>query len=112
MKTKSAKSLYAKLNISLLVVSGAVLVAGGFLPSVRQAVLADSYQDQIDSLSAENSRSQAAIASLRGQATSYQDVIASLQSQINTLQTSINANQAQQASLQQQITDDQNHRLC
>jgi len=108
MKTKSAKSLYAKLNISLLVVSGAVLVAGGFLPSVRQAVLADSYQDQIDSLSAENSRSQAAIASLRGQATSYQDVIASLQSQINTLQTSINANQAQQASLQQQITDDQN----
>jgi peptidoglycan hydrolase CwlO-like protein len=110
MKTKSKVSQYVpvRLNVAILLVVGLVLVGGSCVPGLRSAVLADGYQDQINALSAQNSRSQAAIASLQDQAASYQDVINNLQSQINTLLGSIASNKAQQASLQQQITEAQN----
>lgn len=109
MKAKVSRNfVVTKLNVSLLVVTTLVLASGSFLPAVRQVVLADSYQNQINALADQNARSQAAISSLRSQAASYQDVINNLQSQINALQASIASNQAQQAALQQQITDDQN----
>lgn len=108
MKTKVSRGVPARVNLAILAVIGLVLIGGSCLPGVRGTVLADSYQDQINTLRAENDRSDAAISSLQNQAASYQDVIANLQSQINSLQSSIASNKAQQASLQQQITDAQN----
>lgn len=108
MKQNVSHRISHKFNVSLLALSAAVLIGGGMVSSLRPTVLADSYTDQINALSAQNSKSQAAIAGLQGQAASYQAIIDGLQSQINSLQASISQNQAQQAALQQQITDDQN----
>lgn len=90
-----------------LVAAGLVLVGGSFIPSIQTA-LADSFQDQINSLSAQNANTRSLVNGLQAQAASYQDAISQLQGQINGLQASINANLTQQASLQQQITDAQN----
>jgi peptidoglycan DL-endopeptidase CwlO len=105
MKTKSKVSQFitAKWNVGLLAVTSAVLVGGSFMPSVTQMVLADSFQDQINSLNAANADARATVNGLQAQAASYQDAINQLQGQINGLQASIDANKAQQASLQQQI---------
>jgi len=84
---------------TLAVVIGALLVA----PIVK----ADTYDNQINSLKAQNAANSAAINNLQLQAASYQDAINQLQGQINSLQSAINDNEAQQAQLQQQISDDQ-----
>jgi len=70
-------------------------------------VLADSLQQQINDLSAQNSATQDVVNGLQSQAQSYQDAINQLQQQISGLQASIDANKAKQVSLQQQIIDDQ-----
>jgi surface antigen len=105
MKTKSTASRFitAKFTVGLLAVSSAVLVGGSFLPSLTQMVLADSFQDQINSLNAANADARSVVNGLQAQAASYQDAINQLQGQINGLQASIDANKAQQVSLQQQI---------
>ncbi len=97
-----------KVRVGLLTLSSAVLVAGSLTPAVRQLVFADSFQDQINSLNAQNADARAVVNSLQSQAASYQDAINQLQQQINGVQASIDANKAQQAALQQQITDAQN----
>ncbi len=106
MKTKVSHTVSAKLTVSLLALSSAVLIGGSFLPSISQ-VLADSFQDQINALNAKNSDARGLVNGLQAQAASYQDAINQLQQQINGIQSSINANLAQQASLQQQIIDTQ-----
>ncbi len=69
---------------------------------------ADQYDDQINSLQAQNNNTQGIVNGLQNQAASYQGVIDQLQAQINATEAALSANQAQQASLQQQITDNQN----
>jgi len=105
MKTKSKVSRFitAKFNIGVLAISSAVLVAGSFVPALTHMVLADSFQDQINALNAQNADKRSVVNSLQAQAASYQDAINQLQAQINGLQASIDANKAQQASLQDQI---------
>ncbi len=104
---KVSQRILAKFSASAVVLSGFFLVAGSFIPSATQMVLADSLQQQIDSLNAQNSNTQGVVDGLQSQAASYQDAIAQLQQQIAGLQASIDANQAKQASLQQQIIEDQ-----
>jgi len=105
MKTyqKVFRHVAVKFSTGGLVLSGLVLVAGSLLPGATQRVVADSIQDQINALSAQNSASQSLVDSLQAQATSYQDAINQLQNQISSLQESISSNQAKQADLQQQI---------
>lgn len=69
-------------------------------------VHADSIQQQIDSLNAQNSQNQQSVNDLQLQATSYQDAINKLQAQIDAIQGALQASIAQQAKLEQQITDD------
>jgi peptidoglycan hydrolase CwlO-like protein len=70
-------------------------------------VHADSLQQQIDSLNAQNAQADSALSGLQLQASSYQDAINKLQAQISSIQGAINANEAEQVSLQQQIQQDQ-----
>jgi surface antigen len=107
MKTKVSHTISTKFTVGLLALSSLVLVGGSFLPSISN-VLADSFQDQINALNAQNSDTRNVVNGLQAQAASYQDAVNQLQAQINGIQDSINANLAQQASLQQQITDAQN----
>lgn len=103
MKTKVSQRITTRFNVGILALSSAVLVGGSFLPSIRQVVLADSFQDQISQLQQENANTQSTVNGLQAEAASYQDAIARLQAQISGLQASINDNLAQQVSLQQQI---------
>ena len=92
-RTKKAVSLVA---LSLLVAISSL--------AQWQVVKADTLQDQIDALNADNAINQQALSQLTSQATSYQDAIKHLQAQIDLLQAQINDNSAKQAALQQQIT--------
>ena len=91
------------LSVGLLVASGFILVAGTFLPTWRQIAFADQFQDQINSLQAQNSTNQATVNNLQAEAASYADAINKLQAQIDGLQASIAANMSLQADLQAQI---------
>ncbi|HEV2403289.1 MAG TPA: CHAP domain-containing protein [Candidatus Saccharimonadales bacterium] len=68
---------------------------------------ADVFQQQIDSLNAQNTQAQSSLSNLQTQASSYQDAINKLQAQISAAQTAISANQADQVTLQQEIAADQ-----
>lgn len=103
MNKKVSRTIATRFNIGVLVLSSAILVSGTFLPSLSQLVQADSFQDQINALQAENAQSSNVVNDLQAQAASYQDAITKLQDQIDGLQASINDNVAQQASLQDQI---------
>jgi len=106
MKNKVSQVITAKFNVGVLALSTAVLVGGTLLPGAT-AVLADSFQDQINQLSQQNADARNQVGALQAVAASYQDTINQLQAQIDSLQASIDANTAQQASLQQQIIDTQ-----
>jgi surface antigen len=106
MKNKVSQVITAKFSVGLLALSSAVIVGGTFLPASQMA-LADSFQDQINSLNAQNANSRNIVSGLQAQAASYQDAINQLQAQIDAMQASIDANVAQQAALQQQIADAQ-----
>lgn len=71
-------------------------------------VHADSFDDQINALNAQNGEARSIVSGLASQASSYQGVINDLQAQISSLQAALTANLDRQASLQQQITDAQN----
>jgi len=107
MKTKRKVSqvFIAGYKTGLLALVSLLLISATILPNVaQQMVLADSIQDQINALNAQNSMTQSQVDSLQNQASTYQAEIAQLQAQINGIQASINTNEAKQASLQQQIT--------
>lgn len=107
MKNNVSQVITAKFSVGVLVLATAVLVGGACLQPMQLA-MADSFQDQINALNAQNSQTRSLVNSLQATAASYQDAISQLQQQIDGLQASINANTAQQASLQQQIIDTQN----
>jgi peptidoglycan DL-endopeptidase CwlO len=107
MKHKVSPAISAKLSVGILAACSAILVSGSFLPSATQKAVADSFQDQINALNAQNANTRSVVNGLQAQAASYQDAINQLQAQINGLQASIDANVAQQAALQQQIIDTQ-----
>jgi surface antigen len=94
-------------QVSLFVVSSFILVSGGILPAWRQVVLADQYQDQINTLNADSASKQAIVDDLQAQAASYADAISKLQQQIDGLQASIDQNLQLQADLQKQIAEAQ-----
>lgn len=70
-------------------------------------VHAESIQQQINSLNAQNSQTQSEVDSLQLQAQSYQDAINKLRTQITGIQNAIAASKAEQAQLQAQIIADQ-----
>lgn len=86
--------------------SVAVLVVGVAFIAASPLVYAQSLQDQINSLSAQNDQKQQSVNDLQLQATSYQDAINKLQGQIGAIETALGASQAEQARLQQQIEAD------
>jgi len=85
----------------------AVLVSAILLFAASPFVYADTIQQQINNLQAQNSQTQQSVDGLQLQASSYQDAINKLQDQISAIQGAIAANEAKQADLQQQITADQ-----
>jgi len=107
MQAKVSKLLAVKYGTVMIAVSTVVLVSGNFLPTATQMVLADSIQDQINSLTQQNSSTANVVNGLQAQATSYQNAISVLQQQISGMQASIVSNQAKQTSIQQQIVQAQ-----
>ncbi len=91
----------------VLYASGILLVAGTLMPVWQQISHAQTYQQQIDALQAENAANRSALNELESQAASYADVITKLQQQIDALQASINSNMDLQADLQRQIAEAQ-----
>lgn len=79
------------------------ILAVGLTVSSLQPTQADSLQDQIDRLAAENELNEQALTNLSAQATSYQDAIKRLQGEITMLNGQIADNQAKQAALQEEI---------
>jgi surface antigen len=90
---------------TFMVLVGVLFVAASAI--VPHMVRADSYDEQINALQAENQQHQNAVSDLASQATSYQDAINQLQAQISTIQSVISANEAKQAELQGQINANQ-----
>ncbi len=105
MKSK-AKSLINKRFIGragVFVVALLLLAVAG-IPQYQKTD-AQSIQDQINALQAQNNDYQNKLDQLQSEATSYQDAINKLQAEITAVQFQINANTAEQAKLQQQIAD-------
>lgn len=93
-------AVYAKTRRIPALALVALVVTGGVFGAL---VHADTLQQQIDSLSAQNAQNQGALNSLQVQAASYQDAINQLQVQISAIQAAIAASQAKQADLENQI---------
>jgi surface antigen/peptidoglycan hydrolase CwlO-like protein len=92
---------------SVIAVLMIVLLIGGVMPRIVQAVTCNTAADcqaQISNLNNQNATASQSLNALQSQAASYQDVVDQLQSQISGLQSQIADNQAKQASLQEQIT--------
>lgn len=103
-KKQSKPTILARLNsLALLAVSCLLIAGAAYMPQVR----ADSIDQQIANLQAQNARNRAAVADLAQTATSYQNAIAQLEGQITQLQGQIDDNVARQAELQKKITDGQ-----
>ncbi len=98
MKSKKALKPLSILPLALLI------AVFGFSILVKPLALADHFDDQINSLRADNSGKAAAQAQLGAQASSLADEISKLQGRIDTLQAQIKANQDKSDDLQRQIT--------
>ena len=104
MKKLTRRSRFFSLSIGTrlpVLAAAGVMIAGVLSPVV--IVRADSFQDQINQLSDQNSQTQNSLNSLVSQAQSYEDAINKLQQQIDSVQAAIAANEAKQADLQAQI---------
>jgi peptidoglycan DL-endopeptidase CwlO len=97
-KTKMLKNI---LSLNKIFFATIILVFAGFAPTAS----ADSYQDQINQLNAQDNLTQAQIDALSNQASSYQAEINQLQGQVSGLQNAIALNQAKQTQIQQQIQE-------
>jgi peptidoglycan hydrolase CwlO-like protein len=106
IKMKNYSSRMAKI-IRVLRAPAVLVIISCFVLGAAPFVHADSLQQQIDSLNAQNAQADSSLSGLSLQASSYQDAINKLQDQIGAIQGAINANEAQQASLQQQIQADE-----
>jgi peptidoglycan hydrolase CwlO-like protein len=96
--------LVNRLRSRTVLAAAVLLISGGSFVAI---VRADSYQQQIDSLNAQNAQAQGSKNALQLQATSYQDAVNVLQQQIYGIQSAIAANQTKQSEIQQQILVDQ-----
>ena len=108
-KTKKIK-MTKKKSLQLwhrLTTFSSLAMIGVFVLASIPLVHADSIQQQIDNLNAQNSQAQQTVSQLQLQANSYQDAISKLQQQIYSIQQAISASQARQAQLTQQIQDDE-----
>lgn len=83
--------------------SAAVLVFGSF--GFVKYISAQSLQQQINELSAENNQNKNQLNALRIEAGSYQDTINALAAQINAYQQEINARQREAEDIQRQIVE-------
>lgn len=90
---------------TFMILVGVLFVAASTI--VPHMVRADSYDEQINALQAQNQQNNNAVNDLANQATSYQDAINQLQAQISTIQGVIASNEAKQADLQGQINANQ-----
>ena len=101
-KNKIKVNLVHKILIipSMLIIS--VVVCGSSLS------YADSIQQQIDSLNAQNSQVQNSVNDLQLQSASYQDAINKVQAQISAIQAAISANETKQTQVQAQVIQAQN----
>lgn len=86
-----------------LVVVAVVSVVGTF--SAMQLIGAQSLQQQINQLNAENNNNHAQLNALQVEAASYQDTINALSAQINAYQEEINRHEAESKALQRQIVE-------
>lgn len=100
----SVKSIIRHFKGAPALLTAALLVLGGISTFSARA---DVFQQQIDSLNAQNAQTQGVLGSLQAQASSYQDAINKLQQQIAGLQAAITINQSQQQTLQAEIDADQ-----
>lgn len=108
MKKKSTSQVMtaatAMSRLKLLpVLLAAVILVAGMTVGANRLVQADSLQEQIDKLAAENETNDRAVADLANQAVSYQDAIQRIQGQLEILRGQIADNQAKQQALQEQI---------
>lgn len=108
MKQKSmkhARRSFKKelIKFPVLFVASLLVIASASFPAAR----ADTIEQQIKALQAENASNQNAINDLQSQAVSYQDAINRLNAQINLLQRQIDDNTSKQQVLQQQIQQKQ-----
>lgn len=107
MKQKSKQHLrierWGRLKSLVLLLVACVLVAG----TVYMPAGANSVDQQIAALRAENARNRATVADLAATARNYQEAISQLQAQIDQLQAQINDNLAKQAELQRTIEENE-----
>jgi surface antigen/peptidoglycan hydrolase CwlO-like protein len=87
----------------LIVLVAAVTVLGSFAGT--RMIGAQSLQQQINELTAENNQNKAQLSALKIEASSYQDTINELSAQINAFQSEINRRQAESEELQRQIVE-------
>ena len=100
MKTNIKKKHWPKkqlfIALSFLLITGSLLSFSPF-------TLAQSIQDQINSLNQQNANTSQQVAQLEGEASSLEDKINRLQDRINGLQTQINDNTTKMQQLEQAI---------
>jgi peptidoglycan hydrolase CwlO-like protein len=89
---------------ALTLAVASILVGGSSFAAIARA---DTLQQQIDTLNAQNNSAQQTISDLQASASSYQDAVYQLESQISAIQAAIVANQASQAQLETEIAADQ-----
>lgn len=85
----------------LLIAVSAVTILGSFAGT--RIIGAQSLQQQINELTAENNKNKAQLDALKIEASSYQETIDALSAQINAFQKEINRRQAESEELQRQI---------
>lgn len=107
-KTKMKQTVRSKtvhvLRSRIVFVALALLLVTGTTAAHFRYTQAQSIQDKINALEAQNRKNDAAVDRLEDQALNYKDAIAKLEAKIATLQHKIDANTAEQARLQKEIT--------
>ncbi len=89
-------------RLAIIAVAAVTLISS--LSAVR-ILSAESLQQQINELTAENNQNKARLDALKVEASSYEDAINKLSAQINAYQAEINTRQAEAEDLQRQITE-------
>jgi surface antigen len=97
LKSISAKRTHQSLAIA------AVIITIGAASVAMPKIYADTFQDQINQLQAQNDQNQTAVDALLLDAVNYQDAIAKLQGEITVVEQNIATNQARQSDLQKAI---------
>lgn len=100
MKTNIKKNYWPK---NQLFIALSFFLIAGWLIGISPYALAQSIQDQINSLNQQNANTSQQVAQLEDEASSLEDKINKLQDRINGLQTQINDNTTKMQQLEQAI---------